>query len=526
MRKTDWMNCAIASLVWMITTGASAKEPAGGPLSEPVDPDQVRVIWRNLSNEQVVFPLDMRDIRVKLGRERQLFLDNYLVAESENVTRQVHRPRRHPGNPVLAAPQAELNHCVVQHVLKFDEPPIFRMWYWSYDGWQTLQNGQQIRFATSYATSNDGVRWERPNLDLHQVTGLVGPSNVVIPYGMLQGIFHHPDAPNPQQRFKGLVCVERKNPAVREGYYLHTSPDGIRWTGDLSRPIIPSLTGPYVIPQNGIGDTTRFWWDPIRRKYIGDVKFVIYGRQRCRGIMESDDLTHWTRPTPTFLARSDDAQIYGHRGFAYQGMYVGLRWIFLPDYSQRHSSYVELDCSRDARFWTRVGAGQPFMEFNPQHDTWDASAIRPVSMLEVGDEIWIYYFGAPTELETANPKYPQSAPTDWSAGLAKLPRDRFVSMNGDSHVGTLITRPLDFRGSRLHLNASVDPDGELRVGILTHDGNPITARQTSDCVPISADGIDLPVSWNGNAEIDEFSDSAVRLQFQLKNAKLFSFWID
>ncbi len=307
---------------------------------------------------------------------------------------------------------------------------------------------------------------------------------------------------------------------------MHTSPDGIHWKGDLSRPVIPSLTGPYVIPQGGIGDTTRFWWDPIRRKYIGDVKFVIYGRQRCRGVMESDDLIHWTRPTPTLLARQDDAQIYGHRGFAYQGMYIGMRWIFLPSYSRRHASYVELDCSRDGRIWTRVGAGQPFMAFNPKHDTWDASIMRPVSMLEVGDEIWIYYFAAPTELETDNPKYPKPAPIDWSAGLAKLPRDRFASINAGDKVGTLTTRPVDFQGSRLHVNAAVAQGGKLRVGVLTHDGKPISGYHAADCVPIDRDGIDLPVSWKARAKLISLDHSQVRFRFQLKNAKLFSFWID
>jgi len=509
-----------------MTATAAGEEPEGAPLTEPLDQNQLRITWRNQANEQVMFPLEMKNMPVKIGRERQLFLDNYLVAESENVARQVHHPKRYKDNPVLAPPKAELNHMVVQHVLQFDNPPRFRMWYWSYDGWQTLPSGQQICFATSYATSNDGTDWERPNLDLHKVEGLAGPNNVVVPYGMTQGIFYNADEPDAEKRFKALVCVERKNPVVREGYYVHTSPDGIHWKGDLSRPVIPSLTGPYAIPQNGIGDTTRFWWDPIRRKYIGDVKFVIYGRQRCRGVMESDDLIHWTRPRPTFLARNDDAQIYGHRGFAYQGMYIGMRWIFLPSYSRRHSSYVELDCSRDGRIWTRVAAGQPFMAFNPKHDTWDASIMRPVSMLEVGDEIWIYYFAAPTELETDNPKYPKSAPIDWSVGLAKLPRDRFASINAGDKIGTLITRPVDFQGSRLHVNAAVAQGGELRVGVLTHEGKPISGYRAADCVPIHGDGIDLPVSWKAKAKLVGLDHFQVRFRFQLKNAKLFSFWID
>jgi len=489
----------VAALICLKTTSAAGDESEGAPLIEPLDQNHVRITWRNLANEQVMFPLDMKDMPIKIGRERQLFLDNYLVDESANVTRQVYHAKRYQHNPVLALPKAELNHMVVQHVLQFDKPPRFRMWYWSYDSWQMLPSSQQIRFATSYATSNDGMHWERPNLDLRQVEGLASPNNVVVPYGMTQGIFYNPDEPDAEKRFQVLVCVERKNPVVREGYYLHISPDGIHWKGDLLRPVIPSLTGPYAIPQNGIGDTTRFWWDPIRRKYIGDVKFVIDGTQRCRGVMESDDLIHWTRPTPTFLARKDDAQIYGHRGFSYQGMYIGMRWIFLPSYSRRHSSYVELDCSRDGRIWTRVGAGQPFMAFNSKYDTWDASIMRPVSMLEVGDEIWIYYFAAPTELETKNPKYPKSAPIEWSAGLAKLPRDRFASINAGDHVGMLITRPVDFQGSRLHVNVVVAQGGKLYVGVLTHEGKQISGYHVADCVPIDGNGIDLPVSWKAKA---------------------------
>lgn len=515
-----------AAFIGSLAAAAAHAAPEGGPLTEPVEPDQVRVTWRNLAHEQVMYPLDMRDMPVRIGPERQLFLDNYLIAEAQHVTREVHRPRRHPENPVLVPARAPANHVVVLSVLQFDTSPRFRMWYWSYDGWQTSPTGQRIRFGNSYATSEDGVHWERPDLGLHTIEGLAGPNNVVIPYGLMQGVFHRPDAPDPDKRFAALVCVERKDPVVREGYYLHTSPDGIHWRGDLDRLVIPSLTGPYSIPQSGIGDTTRFWWDPIRRQYIGDVKFVIHGKQRSRGVMASNDLIHWSRPTPTFLARQENAQIYGHHGIAYQGMYIGMRWLFLPEYSRRHASYVELDCSRDRRIWTRVGAGQPFMALNPGHDRWDATIMRPVSTLEVGDEVWVYYFGAPSELETGHPDYPPTAPVEWSAGLAILKRDRFASVNGADEAGTLVTRPLDFQGSRLHINAAVDPGGSVRVGVTARNGKPVAGYETSRCVPIEADGIDLNVSWQGRRELTDLNDARVRLQFELKNARLFSFWVD
>lgn len=503
---------------------AAAQDPIDSSLNEAVDIDQLKSTWRSLGNERVRFPLDMQDIAVKIGPERQLLVDNLLLARADNVTRRVHQPRRHPNNPVFKADNADRNQAVVETVLRFDKPPYFRMWYVSWDDWQTLPTDQLIRFANSYAISDDGVHWTRPALNLYTVKGLVGPNNVVIPYGQMQGIFYRPDEPDPARRFQSLVLVERKNPAVREGYYLHYSPDGVNWKGDLSRPVIPSLTGGYGIPQNGIGDTTRFWWDSIRRRYIGDVKFVVApGTVRGRGLMESDDMVHWSRPIPTFMARRTETQIYGHWGFTYQGMYLGLRWVFVPARSRRHSTYVELDCSRDGRTWTRVGSGQPFMGFNDRHDTWDASIMRPISVFEMGDEVWVYYFGAPTEIESANKDLPAAHRTDYALGLATLKRDRFVSINGGTDPGILTTRPLTFQGNRLHVNAQVAKGGRLRAALVTEDNRPISGFGFDDCRAVTGDGIDLEVTWRNGATLPKAGRP--RLKFELTRTGLFSFWI-
>ncbi|MCH2375598.1 MAG: hypothetical protein MK538_15550 [Planctomycetes bacterium] len=524
--KLDGTVYSLIFFACLYCTSCIHDDTAQNPLVEEYSHNELLTTWRLLANEEVIYPLDMSNMPVLLGEERQLFLDNYLIAEANGVTREVQQPKRHPMNPVLAPPREKLNHIVVQHVLQFEQPPRFRMWYWSYDGWQTLTTGQRIRFASSYATSEDGIKWERPDLGLHQVDGVDGPNNIVVPYGIIQGVFYLPNEPDPEQRFKALVLVERKNPTVREGYYIHTSPDGIHWQGDLSRPVIQSLWQ-YSIPQNGVGDTSRFWWDSTREKFVGDVKFVIRpGTTRCRGIMESDDLVHWSRPTPTFFAPDPRAEVYGHRGFPYQGMYVGMRWIFLPEYSVRHSTYVELDCSRDGRVWTRVATGQAFMGFNPKHDTWDGTIMRPVSMLEVGDELWIYYFAAPTERELENPDYPPTGPTEWSVGLATLPRDRFVAMKvANKQVGTLTTRPIHFSGKRLHVNAEIADGGTLSVAVLDTDGNPIPGLSASNCQTVIGDSLDSEVQWKNGEKLEPHSESGIRLQFHLHNAKLYSFWI-
>jgi hypothetical protein len=98
--------------------------------------DELRTTWRNLANEQVMFPLDMKDMPMKIGKERQLFLDNYLIAEAQHVTRKVHQPERFEGNPIIIphTPKTEdLEYlAVVMNVMQFKKPPRFRMWYQSY----------------------------------------------------------------------------------------------------------------------------------------------------------------------------------------------------------------------------------------------------------------------------------------------------------------------------------------------------------------------------------------------------------
>ena len=99
----------------------------------------MHITWQHLGDEQIMFPLAMRDIPVRIGADRQLFVDNYLIAESDNVRRQVHQPRRHL-NPVLTRGD-KIDRVFVLQAPKFDTSPNFRMWYWSWMRWNMLVSG-------------------------------------------------------------------------------------------------------------------------------------------------------------------------------------------------------------------------------------------------------------------------------------------------------------------------------------------------------------------------------------------------
>ena len=165
-------------------TTANPADPTGGLPAEPFDVQDALPVWRQLANERLMFPLDMDIVAAKIGPERQLFVDNALIARVSNVTREVHNPVRYAGNPILEA--AGNAHAFVLKVLPFDESPYFRMWYWSIANWHDWGQGNEIRCGMSYAVSDDGIHWERPRLSLYQIEG-IEEENVVLPYGPMHG---------------------------------------------------------------------------------------------------------------------------------------------------------------------------------------------------------------------------------------------------------------------------------------------------------------------------------------------------
>ena len=101
-------------------------------------------------------------------------------------------------------------------------------------------------------------------------------------------------------------------------------------------------------------------------------------------------------------------------------------------------------------------------------------------------------------------------------GLARMPRDRYVAMEADINVGTLMTKAALLKAKSMTVNANIV--GHLKVRLLDDQGN---ALPDFNWVELSGDAIDLPVNWNGNLE--SLSDKPVTIEFQLQDAQLFGF---
>ena len=537
-----WLLAVSAAL--LLCVFATAARGAGPHVDASLFPGAYGV----LADERLMYPVDMSDWPVKITCERQLFLDDYLIARRSNVTRQVHPPTRHPGNPVLRLWEKPWEHGYGHSlwVLRDEKTERFRMWY---NFHHRIEGEDSVRYRapTCYATSEDGVHWTKPNLGIWK-TGGSSENNISLLQGTIDGLFYEPDDPDPNRRYKALVWHDPGDQgyAPHNGFYLYVSPDGLLWTGDRTRCIMPHGKGGSfpAQPISGVGDTTNFRWDAKLRRYICNAKVLFRDPDTLRtaGQCESDDLIHWTRPRMTLHRDGLDepgTQMYEHTTFPYESMWIGLLRVMhgqkgvvpKPPIRRRRPGWkqveVELTASRDGRHWTRVCRGRQFLPLGGMN-SWDADyriPSRPGKPLEIDGKLWFYYWGArrPERFKAMGRPNPR---IDMHVGLAKLRIDGFVSLNAGVQPGTVVTRPLTFEGGTLHLNATVAPGGRIRVAVQNTAGAPLPHYTLAASKPITGDALDTKVTWSSRKTIRHNPSQSLRLVFELERAELYSLWID
>src|SRR6185295_16354157 len=106
---------------------------------------------------------------IKITSEAQLFIDDYLVAKAQKVNREFHAAEKYFPNPVLTYTEPWEGHCVITwgSVIYDKEEEIFKIWYEAYR--QNAPRGQQSSLC--YATSKDGLHWDKPILNLVEYDG-------------------------------------------------------------------------------------------------------------------------------------------------------------------------------------------------------------------------------------------------------------------------------------------------------------------------------------------------------------------
>ena len=468
---------------------------------------------------------------VKLGSRKSLFLDDDIIQDMKGLRRELNQPVKHPGNPVLKPDEPwEWLHGTSVHY--DEEQNIFKMWHGVQKG-NNMQSG-----SLGYATSVDGLNWERPKLGLFEWGG-TKENNVVFPPLMWStyGVMVDLQETDPAKKYKALFhfCTEDM---WEMGYYQPVcaaySSDGIHWNARLHRnPVI--LSGTDVV---GFG----FWWDPKLRRYV----VLLRGNptENIRDIWQiamSEDFEHWSERVTILTSDEEDPpqnrDFYDMKAGRYEDGYIGAMAIYHVLYEGWTSYHdlppdsppwmekedIQLLYSPDGVKWMRAGDRKVFLPYGPE-GSWDSGMVFPTqpAFIVVGDEIWFYYLGT-----TRVHGYNRTA-HDVSIGLAKLRLDGFVSVDAGDEEGVLITKTLTYTGNRLEINTDAQ-GGQLGVEILTPFEGPIPGFSKEDCDPFSGDDVRHTVTWKGKSDLEELMQEGsigyggVLLKFYLKKAKLYSF---
>ena len=463
----------------------------------------------------------------------QLFVDDHVVGEIDGLTRSLHAVRKHPDNPVLRPEQpAEGNSIEYTTVLWDEVEKRFKAWYLCGDNQDARSSpGAKSRFETRtcYATSPDGITWDKPDLGLISCNG--SRANNALDRGRwLQGVVHSsPDQePDDSRRYKMLAWDTG-------GYQVAFSPDGIRWTDHPDNPVWPIT-----------GDVAPTIYDELSGQYISFAK--VHGeyeghRRRLVGRGTSSDFVRWSDPQLILMPDAEDegwtlgrpghhTEFYGLCGFPYAGMYLGLLWVFrvtgkVPGGTNYGGIHAQLVHSRDGIDWQRTRSRMPLIPIGPQ-ETFDCGYIHAASRpLVVGDEVWIYYDGH--DGDHGSYWYKEVWGSDerkrgGALGLGRLRLDGFVSLDASAEGGTLTTRPVLVAGDELVVNCNARL-GVVRAEVLTADGTAVAGLSDAECVPCSGDSVRHIVRWKGGKSLATLQSTPVRLRFHLENAQLYSFHV-
>ena len=445
---------------------------------------------------------------------RQLFVDDFLI-EQTTLQRTFHQPEYHPASPLIRPEHAWEKQgdypmaAVYSDGVWYDPADeLFKMWYMG-----------GYRACTCYAISQDGIRWEKPKLDVQAGTNIVSTRDRDSTTVWLD----HED-PNPKQRFKLFRAHREMNDGKVSWFFeMHVSADGIHW-GDVvakSSPIYPRST----VFRNPF---RKLWEFSLRKDSSREVgrcrRYYECGGAVAEARWEMSDRSWWIGADTLDIPREDTKfrpQLTNLDGVAYESVVLGLfsLWRGAPPAGSGRPELndVCLGFSRDGFHFHRPDR-RPFLAMSEQKGDWNWGNVQSAGggCVIVGDKLHFYCSG-----RSGSPENPEAG---GSTGLAILRRDGFASLDAGEASATITTRPVQFTGLHLFVNLEAN-DGELRAEILDARGQAIAPFTLENSVTTSGDSTKKAVVWKGVDDLLAVANKPVRFRFHLKKGRLFAFWV-
>lgn len=457
-------------------------------------------------------------------RDRFLLLDSRVVAHTENAQLTPGTIHKSPHNPLIVEekPWEPRFDNMYPNVIYDEEEQIYKCWYCPFivdertsETPPAKRSPKHTHYmskkparreeALLYATSKDGIHWEKPNLGMVDFQG--SKDNNIACLGLSgAGVIKDSRESNPERRYKAFYCSN-------SGYKMRYSSDGLHWSKEVALP--------------GVGQSdchANMVWSPELQKYIGIVRHYdpvpIVGHRKIART-ESRDAVTWT-PSETILQDSPTNQLHDMTIFRDGGVFLGLVGCMkFPSNKSREGvqQTVELAWSPDSKTWHRISPGTPLIgptlsilskrAYGKMPYDWGNSfAAQPI----IRDDKILLYYGASDWYFF-----------DWRKGclaLATLRKDGWAGFEPTDSSKPAIARtvPLPRRADSLRICADVDKGGSIRVFVRDGENKEIISSKA-----ITESATDGTVEWENNFDLAQIENTEFTLSFEIKNAKLYSF---
>lgn len=471
------------------------------------------------SSTPLLFAAPETGVSVAIGARKHLFVDDILIESMQGVALAANPPSVleptdftmdqdwERGSDTKAPNPGD---CAV-----YEHDGEIRFLYLNSAQWTDWSNSNRTP-AMCMRISDDGLHFRKPVLDLVEWNG--SKENNILTTLPIQGhVVEDTNENVPEdERFKMPAYL------MQRGIYMFTSPDGICWRrnetimlpfdcGGGVEPLFDDQKGLYtcyIRNEAGLGGRSSSFahtrepmkpWplEPVENPPVRDV-FT---------------LPSLSKELPIPFIPLETGDIYRTRVVKYPwapDVYLAFVWRHTGEHPNDYRQ-TELAVSRDGLNWKffaepyYIPAGR---EFNGRMI---GEALSAFGIVRRGDEIWQYAM-----LKTGK-HYDSSAEDTLVRVTQRL--DGFASL--DAEDGVVITKRLIFQGDHLELN--VCAHGELRVGLLDEERRPIPGFTAEECDPLTIDSTAARVTWRGRSEVGALAGRPVRLQFEMKDTKLYAF---
>ena len=438
-------------------------------------------------------------------RDRYLLLDHRIINKTVNAELTLGRIEKHESNPLFREDKLwELRFDnLYANVIYDEEDKIYKCWYSPFivdPAYSNIPENQRANIkypakdremGVCYATSDDGIHWDKPKLGLVEFEG--NKNNNIVwrgPHGF--GVFKDLNDPDPKRRYKAIFKKNMISVAF--------SPDGLHWAEALECP-----------EANVAGDThNNALWAPTLGEYVAITRMwnrVNHTRQVGR--TSSKDFIQWRKTQVVLEGIDNNLQTYAMPVFFHGSIYIGL--VAIHDQKTDHV-WTELTWSPDTKIWYRVSPGTPLIANSEQKGSYDWGCIYAAAYpVFLENEIRLYYGGS------------DGLHFGWRKGffcLATLRPDGFAGyeqISNDSPA-VILTNPVKSSGQILCISADIWENGFIKITRINENGEELSVSKI-----IKKTVTDHTVKWmRADKSLISKGDS-VRLQFELHNAKLYSF---